>query len=354
MNGFTAEILNDTSSDPAAFFPATVFTQSSFYIGWQKAIGRKVLSVLVKDASGQPIALANCILFPLFFSKVYGYIPYGPIVKQPISAESMRALCGVLAETFSTHLRSENTVFVRFDFSPALDASSQHIISGLERFVPAPRYTYSSGPFQPRTDWILDLRLPEEELLAGLHQKHRYLISLAERRGVTIEIIDADIQAFFEEFYTLISATAKRDGFHLHPKSYYQAVFADIVKRKIGFLVIARLEKTILSIHLVLGHAGKAMFLFGGTSDVHRNLGASHLAHWRAIVHAKRLGFDWYNFGGITSVTYPRKTWQGITAFKQKFGGRELVYSPFFDLVLEPSQYRIFLLRKWVKRYFGI
>lgn len=75
----------------------------------------------------------------------------------------------------------------------------------------------------------------------------------------------------------------------------------------------------------------------------------TYLAQWKAIVYAKDKGYAYYNFGGITTDTI-YKGWEGLTLFKKKFGGREVKHSSFFDVVGSPLWYRLYTIRKWVKK----
>jgi lipid II:glycine glycyltransferase (peptidoglycan interpeptide bridge formation enzyme) len=75
------------------------------------------------------------------------------------------------------------------------------------------------------------------------------------------------------------------------------------------------------------------------------------LSHWEAIRYAKKLGCDYYNFGAVSSEEDSYKGWDGLTVFKKKFGGQEMVHSDFFDVVSNPFWYRIYNLRKLIKKF---
>ena len=341
--------------DALAIHPEAVFTQAYFYAKWQESLGRKTRQFVVKKEgeSGESTAVAflSCILCPLPFSKTYAYIPYGPVI---LSREYALSVTQCLSENLPAFLASEQTVFVRCDFTPALSLEDVKQASKINKISLAPRFTYASAAFQPRSEWTLDLSWTEEALLKAMHSKTRYSINLAIRKGLTSEIVEKNLTNYLGDFCRLMKETAKRDDFHLHPEAYYRAIFADCEAQGRGFLCVTRFGADILSINLVIRYGGTALFLFGGSSDAHRNLVPSYLTQWTSVRHAKALGLKTYNFGGITSSQYPRKGWDGLTAFKKKFGGREETHSPFLDLVILPRWYFGYCVRKWLQRWFRI
>jgi lipid II:glycine glycyltransferase (peptidoglycan interpeptide bridge formation enzyme) len=77
----------------------------------------------------------------------------------------------------------------------------------------------------------------------------------------------------------------------------------------------------------------------------------TYLAQWKAITHAKKIGCVDYDFGGIANDNKMYKGWEGLTAFKKKFGGREVRHSDFFDVVVQPFWYHLYNLRKLLKKF---
>jgi len=332
------EIGKDDIFDPTTICENTPFTQAFFYGDWQKKLGRTVKRFLVIDGE-KTIAYFQLIKYPLLFGRSYFYVPYGPITK-------------VFSEDFFVNLKdelmriakAEGAVFVRLDFTPQV---SNEILSKF--FAKSPLYTYHSAHFQPRTEWFLDLDKTETELLMAMHTKNRYSIRLSERRGVTVEIT-RDFEKYFDIFYELMTETAKRNGFSLHHKDYYANIFQNLENIN-SYLSIARFEGKILAIDLVVVFGKTANYIFGGSSSEGRNrMPTSHLAQWKAICHAKQLGCVNYNFGGISTGNYIYKGWEGITIFKKRFGGREVKHSDFFDVISNHFLYRIYNLRKLIKK----
>ena len=79
----------------------------------------------------------------------------------------------------------------------------------------------------------------------------------------------------------------------------------------------------------------------------------TYAAQWKAIVQAKKVGCTAYNFGGVAPVGNMYKGWEGLTIFKQKFGGYEVRHSDFYDAVIQPFWYHLYNARKLVKKLIG-
>ncbi len=333
------EIRKNEPFDPSIICVDTPFTQASFYGDWQKSLGRKTRRFLVYSDK-EIVAFFQLIKYPLLFGKSYLYIPYGPVTKD-FSKEFFSSLKKEL-----THLtKDENCVFVRLDFTPQI---SSEILSDF--FTRAPLYTYHSAHFQPRLEWFLGLEKSEDEILKDMHEKTRYSIRLAERKGVTVEIITKDFENYFETFYTLMVGTAKRNSFNLHKKNYYENIFQNLSNTENSYLSIARYEQKILVIDLIIVFGKIANYVFGGSSSEERNRMPTYLAQWKAICYAKQLNCNSYNFGGISTEDKIYRGWDGLTIFKKKFSGKEVKHSDFFDVVVDPFWYRLYNIRKRIRK----
>lgn len=324
--------------EPLSLCADAAFTQAAVYGAWQKALGRTVRRFLISE-NNQPIMYFQLVKYSLFLRKHYLYAPYGPVCKVPPSKE----LLLFLREQLLKIAQSENAVFARLDFTPApRDAFLLQQI-----FTKSARATYRSAHFQPRAEWFLDVDKTENELLMAMHEKTRYSIRLAERKGVVTEIVNEDFGKYFDTFYRLMQKTARRDGFYLHPKAYYQSIFQNITPQN-AFLSVAKYQEQILAINLVVVYGKTAHYVFGGLDNAERNRMPAYAVQWAAIRHAKEIGCTAYNFGGVAiGKTY--QGWEGLTAFKQKFGGRRVVHSDFYDVVAERFWYGAYCLAKVVK-----
>lgn len=313
------------------------FTQAHFYGEWQRKLGRTVKRFVVEN-EGKPYVYFQLITYPLLFGKKYAYLPYGPVVK-----EYSNELLAFLKKELWVIAKKEHVVFMRLDFTPHVDEAA---VSGI--FKKAPRSTYHSSYFQPRAEWFLGLEKSEEELLAGMHKNTRYSVQLATKREVTVEVVANNFVAYLESFLALMRETASRNGFSLHPDAYYRNIFENL-NNSYAYLTVARHGEKILTVDLIVVYGKTAHYVFSGTSTEERERAPSYGALWEAIRHAKQLGCDHFNFGGVSSENAAHTGWGGLTSFKKKFGGEEVKHSDFYDVVINPFWYVLYVIRKQLK-----
>jgi len=81
-----------------------------------------------------------------------------------------------------------------------------------------------------------------------MHQKTRYNIGLARRKGIKIEISPGNNLQEIDKFLDLSSATAKRDKFHLHPRRYYRKMLEVLGQEGMIKLFLAKYQNHFLNI----------------------------------------------------------------------------------------------------------
>ncbi|MEK7578438.1 MAG: peptidoglycan bridge formation glycyltransferase FemA/FemB family protein [Patescibacteria group bacterium] len=329
------EIKIKTEYNPLLISKQAPFPQAGFYGDWQEMMGRGVRRFEIKKDS-EIIGFFQIIRYPLPFNQSLLYIPHAPLLRQDYEGQTE------FLKTFRDKLieiaKEINAIFARFDFYPALTANLS------EYFHKVPPYAYNSVYFQSKYEWALDIGRTESELLNSMHPKNRYNIRLAENKGVAVEIIENNFEKYFEDFYSLMERTAKRNNFKLHPKVYYKNILENCEKNKNAFLSLAKYDGKILAINLVLLFGETAFFVFGGSSGEYKNLMFSHLAQWESIKEAKRRGFGIYNFGGIDGNC--GKKLEGVSMFKRRFGGKLIEYSDSYDLIIRPIWYWLYNFKK--------
>jgi lipid II:glycine glycyltransferase (peptidoglycan interpeptide bridge formation enzyme) len=320
------------------------FTQGMDYANWQ--IRREVRQFIV-EKDGQITAFFQAIKYPLIFGKSYYYIPYGPVVRE-YSAD----LLDFLQKSLDV-LRSKDVVFVRSDFFPKTE--NENVLECIKRnFYKVPALLSNGSSFQPRQEWFLNIEKDQEILLAEMNKKTRYAIRFAEKGGVKVKIIDHDFSDYFSDFYKLMQITAKRGNFGLHPERYYRNIFSNLDKSNINksFLSIATFEDKIQAIDLIVVLGTVATYVFGGSSNDHRNLSPAYLAQWASIIQAKVLSCKEYNFGGVSvGGEKQKKEWAAFTDYKIKFGGRAVTHSGYYDIIWGHFWYFIYSARKLFKRH---
>ena len=188
----------------------------------------------------------------------------------------------------------------------------------------------SNRHVQPEATRIVDLRLPEAEILAQMHEKGRYNIKVAQKHGIVVQE-SGDLDAY----YALAEQTGGRDGFKILPKRSYE----NFLKHLPGsFLMLASTpEGKVIAGILGVTWNDTGIYYYGASSSEHRNLMAPYLLQWEAMKKCKAMGCHSYDLLGVAPVeAKPNHPWQGISGFKAKFGGKVISYPPEQEVVLKP------------------
>lgn len=261
---------------------------------------------------------------PLDFSTKRTPAEYGKRVQQAL--RDFDALARPAARAAGPHL-------IRWDVPWETDVFPRDVAlaAGL---VPAPTRV------QPPDTVLLDLDHDQEQLLAQMKTKTRYNIRLARRRGVEVTRYrpgEEGTQEALSAWYRMYRQTAVRDGITIHQERYYRQVLAEDTGAASGHhpdreaprvqLYLATHERDQLGGLIVASWNGVSTYMYGAGSDLKRNLMASYLLQWEAIVDARANGDRWYDFFGIPPSDDPTHPMHGLYRFKTGFGGR-IVHRP--------------------------
>jgi len=192
----------------------------------------------------------------------------------------------------------------------------------------------------PKWTQILDLNKTEEEILKNMHSKTRYNIKLAQKKGVTIKLMDNE--QGFKDFSKLYFETCKRQKYYGHNEKYHQIVWKNL-KNNISHLLIAYFNNEPLAAYELFYFKDTLYYVYGGTSIKYRNLMASNLLMWEAIRMAKKLGAKYFDMWGSLPPNYDKNhSWSGFTRFKEGYGTKYIEMVGSFDLVASPLLYNIY------------
>lgn len=306
---------------------------SQFLQAWQWGEFHKIVSGDVHrfgvEDGGELIGAATVIKKNLPMNKYYFYLPRGPIILCDIGEDNCKLAVNLLFSKIKDLSELEGAMFLRFD--PIFD------INHLENTA-----FEKTIDVQPSRTIILDISKTEKELLKSMHQKTRYNIGLAEKKGV--KIIESG-KEYFEEFWRLMSETSDRDDFSLHGINYYQEMINtdnDFIK-----LFFAEYHNKFLAAAIIAFFGDTATYLHGASSSEDRNLMAPYLLQWECIKAAKNAGINYYDFHGVDD-----KKWPGVSRFKSGFGGKVKNYSGTFDLTFDQAWYSIYKMVRKVRRTF--
>jgi peptidoglycan pentaglycine glycine transferase (the first glycine) len=310
------------------------FLQSFEWGEFQKATGKNVFRFVVSEDENIRL-LSQVVEHKLPLGLCYWYIPRGPVIGSEISKEKKSDILEFFTDNLKATAEKSGAIFVRMD--PALAKDKQEILEKL-------KLKLISGSVQPKDTLVIDLSKDEEQLLAGMKQKTRYNIRLAEKKGVEISFERFDEKSF-EEFWKLTRETSERDGIVLHKRDYYFKMLETLSDERDSLrcrLCFARFDSKVIAANIVLYFGEYCVYLHGASSNSFRNLMAPYLLQWRQILEAKKLGCISYDFWGIT-LDGENPKWAGITRFKKGFGGREISYAGVYDLPVNGIVYNLYL-----------
>lgn len=194
---------------------------------------------------------------------------------------------------------------------------------------------------QPRCVMQLDLQRPIDDVLASFHAKWRYNIRLAAKRGVSVR--QSDDRGDLDAFYPLLLETAKRDGFLVRGKGYFEAMWDELVPRGWMRLFLGEVEGRPVCGALTFLFGDKAWYTYGASANIHREKMPNHAMQWEMIRWAHDKGCRWYDFRGVScSPDDPDDPTAGLNRFKRGFNPRFVRYIGEYDLPLHAAAYWAF------------
>ena len=285
----------------------------------------------------------------------YAYVPYGPELAP--DAEDM----GRFLERLSLELRpmlGPSCAFIRWDLPwEAVHARdpANYTASGEWHGPPARplrelrmnlgtdegNLWKASRDLLPPDTVLIDLRDPEETILARMHPKTRYNVRLSERRGVVVSRGGLDD---LREWYELYLETTTRH--HLEPMSF---THVETMLRERGErvaspvvieLLLARHGGRLLAGMLLALAPARATYLYGASTRSQRELMASYALQWGAIRSAKAHGCRDYDLLGAAPRVGAAHPLAAVHRFKSGFGGQLLHREGCWDFPFHDTTYQ--------------
>lgn len=204
---------------------------------------------------------------------------------------------------------------------------------------------------QPNDRQIVPLTTSEQTVLSHMKQKGRYNIRLAEKSGVLVR--EASTKTLPEDvatFYSIFEETAKRDKFSIRPKSYFETLCETLYHHNCGRLFIATYQDIPVAAAIITFWDDTASYLYGASSNQHRHVMAPYALHWTVMQWAMSHEASQYDLLAIRPQGTQKHVYDGITRFKQQFGGDAVHLLGGWDLVLEDMWYTLFKLAEKVRR----
>lgn len=193
-----------------------------------------------------------------------------------------------------------------------------------------------AGHIQLKDTAVLDISGSEDDIRARMKSKTRYNLRLAEKKGV--EVV-AGTPADFPEAYRVYQETGERDRFIIRPYDYCRDQWQLFLNAGLSAFFIARYDGQTLGWIMPYRLGRRMWYMFGASSNLHRNLMPNYLLQWRAIQWGREHACTEYDMWGIPEVLEEGQPLWGVYLFKQGFGAEETHWAGAFDCVLQPALY---------------
>lgn len=205
----------------------------------------------------------------------------------------------------------------------------------------------SFHPLFTKYTFVLDLMKGEEELLKSFHPKTRYNIKVANKHGVKVKINNSNDA--FNEYLRLTEETTSRQRFFAHTPDYHKKMWetlkgSDDNKNKLtAYLMTAEFEKKTLSSWILFTFHDTLYYPYGASSSENRNVMASNLIMWEAILFGKKMGLKKFDmWGALDPKPDKNNPWYGFHKFKEGYGAELTEFVGSYDLVVNPFLYQAY------------
>ncbi|RMG77832.1 MAG: peptidoglycan bridge formation glycyltransferase FemA/FemB family protein [Chloroflexi bacterium] len=287
------------------------------------------------------IAGAQILFRPLPFGLgTMAYIPMGPY---HTTAQIEKPLWEKIDETAKEHqarfLKWEPGIYLPEDQPPDFKALG---------FIPSPQ------TIQPPRTILIDIRGDEDTILSRMNQGTRRKIRLGYKKGVRFY---PGTQADIAKFTRMMQTTGTRNEFGVHAADYYHRAF-ELFPDQVA-LFMAEHDGDDLAGIMVFALGRYAIYLYGASSNIKRNLMATYGVQWEAIKWARERGCIYYDMWGIPDedeatleAEFENRSdglW-GVYGFKRGWGGEVVRSLGAWDKVYNPLIYNAYKLALRLRR----
>jgi lipid II:glycine glycyltransferase (peptidoglycan interpeptide bridge formation enzyme) len=288
----------------------------------------------VAEEDGEPVAIAAAQVRSLPLGRSFWYVPHGPVLDydHPRAGEWLRAMI------IGLRAAARNARAIAVKLEPRLELGSE------------PTGLFHRLRHDPRTLQVGQTRLVElgedETLLAGFDKDTRYAVRRAEREGVAVRAVTdpADTVAI-DALHGLVLETQQRAGFPRPALERYRTAWRALAEPGGASILEAHHDGRLLASGMLLVEGGRSFYLFSGSlreqpGEAKRY--ASYALQWAMMRRARDAGSRLHDLWGIAPEgAGPEHAWYGVGLFKKGFGGRAVTWAGSWDVVVDPTLYRM-------------
>ncbi|HNQ30987.1 MAG TPA: peptidoglycan bridge formation glycyltransferase FemA/FemB family protein [Candidatus Woesebacteria bacterium] len=298
----------------------------------RKHEGKRIVRLIQKDEQGNDAQVYLLTIHPIPFSPyAIGYVPksFAPTLD--------------LVNYLKPWAKKYGVIFIKFE---------PNILKDEWKSIHVPRLIMSPHPLFTMWNQTLDIARTEQELMATMHPKTRYNIRLAQRKHVTTEVLNNE--EGYQIFERLYFDTCMRQRYKGHIPAYHRNVWvilnerqqSEYVSGQTGLqnhIIVARYNAEPLAAYQLWQFKDTMYYVYGGSSDTHKNVMAPNLLMWEALLLAKQLGCTRFDMWGSLPPNHNSSDpWAGFTKFKQGYGTQFVQYAGSFDLVINLLLYKLY------------
>ena len=287
-------------------------------------------AIAVRNKEGKMVAAMSLLVRPLpAVGYTMMYAARGPVCDLNDKWAMEELTRGVQA------LAKKHKAYV-FKMDPDVKSSETGFISILEE-LGYTRHAASKNfeGIQPNYVFRLDVKdKTEEELLANFVSKTRYNLRLSYRKGVEVRLCGKEM---LPDFTRIMVETGTRDGFVTRPQSYFETMMDSLGED--ARLYMAFLEDKPVAGTLAIHFGNKVWYLYGASSNQHRNAMPNYQLQWEMIRWALETGAEIYDFRGVSGDLSPENPLYGLYLFKKGFSGEFTEFCGEFEMVFNKTVY---------------
>ncbi len=306
------------------------FLQSFEWSEFQNTLGFKSIFYCIRDTEKKIQAAARIVVLPMSGGSTYWYCPQGFVGNDSDSLAKLQLVSEKEAQ-------KNNVVFVRYD----------HYFGAK---YPLFNKSIQTHDAYPRCTRILDCSIGKDELFKNFHEKTRYNIRLALKRGITNEqFSENDGESIKKEIYSVLEQTGSRHSIRAYPRHHFDALWHVPCVKWYGAL---KGEK-IIAVQAVVFFGDTATYLHGGSLYEHRSDMAAYALQWNVIQDACAMKYKYYDLWGIALPQDIRHPLKNVSRFKEGFGGAVFCGKGTFDVIGRPWLYKTYQVLRVLRRSIG-
>lgn len=304
--------------------------------------GWKPLPQVWYDSQKKPNAAAMVLKREVRSGLSMMYVPRGPLL-----GANSPGLFGQVIADLQQLARREGAIFIKID--PEIVTGTG--VPGSEDDLTLPENEFliqkmigsgwhrSQEQVQFRNTVWIDLTGDEDDWLSRMKQKTRYNIRLAQKKGVQIR---TGAPGDLPRLYQMYAETSIRDGFVIRSEEYYLQLWKMFLEKGMAEPLIAEVDGEAVAGLFLFLFGDRAWYLFGMSTQAHRDKMPNYLLQWEAMRHAKARGCLIYDLWGAPDIFDESDSMWGVFRFKEGLGGKVIRTSGAWDYPVRPLVYRLY------------